>query len=307
MSGVSAHWSACPVCGGSASVRRFQARDPHYRNPGHWWVRECQSCGSFLLDPLPSEAELLTFYPEDEYYAYRLQAPRPLLKRVLQRLTGFPSSTMGPGFRTPGSLLDFGCGAGDYLLEMSRRGWKCCGVEVSKRAVRIGRELGFDVRRSIDGPDGFSDESFEYVRAYHALEHVLDPYRVLREMYRVLKPGGTLFVGVPTTDGLNSRFFGPYWWYLGAPVHPVSFSTRALVKLMQESGFRITSAKTNSDFAGTVGSMQIYLNRRSTRLSSEGILFRLKPMLLVGHWLAKLEDLVHLGDKLEVIALKPER
>jgi SAM-dependent methyltransferase len=296
--------AACPVCGSRESVPRFQARDPHYGNSGWWWERECSSCRSWFLDPMPTASQIAGFYPEDDYYAYRPASERSPLKQALMTLLGCRPDTKEPRFERTGRMLDFGCGAGDFLAECRRRGWKCQGVEVSERAIAAAGARGLEVRRSIED---YADASFDYVRANHSLEHVLDPPAIVREMYRVLKPGGTLFIGVPTRDGLPARVFGRYWWYLGAPVHPVTFSTSALTNLLQSVGFQPIRVTTNSDYGSTAGSFQIFLNRHTRRKSSEGALFRFKPALALGHWVARALDLVGQGDKLEVIAIKPGR
>jgi ubiquinone/menaquinone biosynthesis C-methylase UbiE len=292
---------ACPVCGCRRAVDQFQARDHHYGNAGAWREKRCTACGSFFLDPLPSEDELLAMYPKETYYSFRLSQPRPWRDR-LKRWLGVSHGTREPAFARPGRMLDFGCGAGEFLLRMREAGWQCAGVEVSDVAVAVARGQGLHVEPSLQA---FSDAHFDYVRANHSLEHVPDPRAVLQEMYRVLKPGGTLFIGVPTNDGQNARLFGPYWWYLGAPVHPVTFSTRGLADLVMQVGFAVERTTTNSDFASTAGSLQIFLNRRSPRRSSEGIVFRLRPLLVLGHWVAKLQDLCGIGDKLELVARKP--
>jgi SAM-dependent methyltransferase len=291
----------CPVCDSPRSGGRFEARDPHYGNRGSWWERRCADCGSFALDPMPSDAELAGMYPADSYYAFRLPPVRPL-RAWIRRLAGMSARPREPAFSSPGRVLDFGCGAGEFLLGARRAGWTCAGVEVSEAAIAVACGHGLEVERSLAA---FADGQFDYVRANHSLEHVSAPREVLREMYRVLRPGGMLFLGVPTNESHNARLFGPYWWYLGAPVHPVTFSTRGLVGLVRAVGFEPVRVGTNSDFGSLTGSLQIYLNRRSGRRSSEGIIFRLKPLLVVGHWLARLQDRLGVGDKLELIARKP--
>ena len=302
MSGALLLATVCPVCGSEQSERRFRARDPHYGNDGSWWERECSDCRSLFLDPMPAASDIPGFYPEDEYYAYRPGSRSPFKQAVMTAL-GCGSPTREPEFDRPGKVLDFGCGAGDFLAGARERGWECCGVEVSERAVAAARERGLDVRHSLAD---YPDASFDYVRANHSLEHVLDPPAVLRDMHRVLRPGGTLFIGVPTRDGLPARIFGRHWWYLGAPVHPVTFSTAALTDLLRATGFRPVRVATHSDYGSLTGSLQIYLNRHNGRPSSDGLLFRFKPALLLGHWSARLLDLAGMGDKLEIVALKPE-
>lgn len=292
----------CPVCGSDRTAGGFRARDPHYGNAGSWYERRCGDCGSFALEPMPSDAELAGMYPPDSYYAFRLAAVRPMRDR-LRRWLGMSLETREPAFAAPGRVLDFGCGAGEFLLKRRAAGWTCAGVEVSEAALAVARGQGLRVETSLAACES---GAFDYVRANHSLEHVARPRDVLRDMHRVLKPGGTLFIGVPTNESQNARWFGPYWWYLGAPVHPVTFSTRGLLALLRDTGFEIVRVSTNSDFGSVAGSLQIVLNRRSGRRSSEGVIFRLKPLLVLGQWLAKLQDLCGVGDKLEVIARKAE-
>jgi SAM-dependent methyltransferase len=290
----------CPVCGASDSHRRFQAQNHHDGISGSWWTRECDACGSWFIEDVPTPDRLAGMYAED-YYSYRL-GERPLLKRIALALIGYSVAPREPAFPQPGAVLDFGCGAGAALLDMKRRGWQCAGVEISPSARRVAAEHGLDVR---DSTRGFADASFDYVRAHHSLEHVSDPGSVLAELSRVLRPGGKLFIGVPTTTSENARAFGPSWWFLTPPLHPFVPSTKGIIGLIERHGFRVVRVSTHSDYAGTAGSLQIRLNRGTTKRSTEGAVFALPPLLVLGHWLARLQDLRGVGDKLEIIAEKP--
>jgi len=46
-------------------------------------------------------------------------------------------------------------------------------------------------------PYPFTDDSFDYIEAFHVLEHLDKPFPVMRELHRILKPGGTLRIKVP--------------------------------------------------------------------------------------------------------------
>lgn len=293
----------CPVCDSARAVRTFAARDRHYGIPGEWWVQECRECSSWFLEQPPTAEELRRLYAPD-YYAFAVRPPSRL-RAWARRALRFDRRTREPDFAQPGRVLDFGCGAGEFLLSLRAKGWACHGVELSEIARERAGKAGLDVRAAITGPDGFAAGSFDYVRANHSLEHVLCPAQTLREMHDVLRPGGTLFLGVPTTSSENARVFGESWWHVTAPLHTFVPSTSGLLDLLQRTGFRVTRVSTNGDFAGTAGSLQIRLNR-GRRPSSQGLLFTLKPLLLLAHWYAKVQDARGLGDQLEVIAVKPE-
>ena len=293
----------CPVCGAPGSARKFSTRDPHYGIPGEWWIRECPDCESFFLENPPSEVELEALYPKS-YYAYSIVRSSPV-KTFLQRVLFYDKATREPHFERPGSMLDFGSGAGEFLLSMQAAGWQCAGVEISAAARDVARANGLDVRPALLGAHGFEPGRFDYVRANHSLEHVMHPDETLRLMFQLLKPGGTLFIGVPTNSSESARIFGTSWWGLTAPLHTFVPSKRGMKQLVERTGFTVTRLSTNGDYTSTAGSLQIALNRGTSRKSNEGILFILRPLLLAGHWLARIQDLRGVGDKLELIAVKP--
>jgi SAM-dependent methyltransferase len=267
-------------------------------------VRECGACASFFIEHPPSEEQLARLYPAESYYAYAV-APSSASKRLLQRILGYSKEPREPRFAAPGRVLDFGCGAGEFLLQMRDRGWQCAGVEISPAARNTAREQGLDVRPNLRGAGGFDGERFDYVRANHSLEHVLNPARILADMHALLKPGGTLFIGVPTASSENAQVFGANWWHLCPPLHPFVPSTRAITELVRRVGFIISGSTLNSDYGSTAGSLQIALNRGSGRRSNQGLIFALRPLLLAGYWAARLQDLRGVGDKLEIVATRP--
>lgn len=71
------------------------------------------------------------------------------------------------------------------------------------------------------------------------LEHLHDPKGVLWEVYRVLRPGGLLIVGVPNIESYESKVFENYWIPLQIPRHLYQFSYRTLETMLQKTGFMI--------------------------------------------------------------------
>jgi SAM-dependent methyltransferase len=238
-----------------------------------------------------------------DYYAYEIASPSKS-KRLLHALLGYSTATRDPELPTQIRMLDFGCGAGEYLLRARKKGWSAFGVENNARAREVAARHGLDVRPTLLGADGFKPESFDYLRANHSLEHVLNPAETLADMWTALKPGGRLFIGVPTASSENARLFGASWWHVTAPLHTFIPSSAGLRGLVEAAGFRVDAMSTNGTYAGTAGSLQIMLNRGTPRRSHEGLLFRLRPLLLVGHWVSKLQDARGVGDSLELIATK---
>ena len=111
----------------------------------------------------------------------------------------------------PGEILDAGMGPGRLCAELADRGWTVSGVDVSEEMVARARERLPEARdRLLAAPVEqlpFRDASFDAVTVTGALEYVHDLPRGLRELVRVLRPGGRGVLSFP-----NSRAFYALWY-----------------------------------------------------------------------------------------------
>ena len=100
-----------------------------------------------------------------------------------------------------GRVLDDGCGSGGMTVSIAEEAHFAVGIEPTERFVAAGQKLA-DERRvgnlqfvRADGHDlPFEDGSFDLALSHAVIEHVADPSRYLRELRRVLRPGGLLFL-----------------------------------------------------------------------------------------------------------------
>ena len=106
------------------------------------------------------------------------------------------------------TVLDYGCGMGFYLLAMGRlRRVQLVGIDGDRR--RLGQARAARVPGDVLLGDGqrlpFADATFDSVLASEVIEHLPDDTAGLREIWRVLRPGGKLAISVP-----HARY--PFWW-----------------------------------------------------------------------------------------------
>jgi SAM-dependent methyltransferase len=162
--------------------------------------------------------------------------------------------------------------------------------------------VGLDIFAGTIDAANYPSATFDYVRSNHSFEHIHNPREVLLEIRRILKSTGLLFIGVPNVKGWMARFYGSYWWYLGAPVHPFGYSPATLGQLLAESGFDVKRVNYNSNSAGIFGSLQIYLNRNNGKVGEDGWIARSRFLRLIGRWTARILDSLKTGDCIEIIA-----
>jgi len=108
-------------------------------------------------------------------------------------------------------LLEIGCGMGTDLLQFSRGGARCVGIDLTPRSIEITQHRFklYGARGAFMISDGehlpFCDESFDVVYSNGVLHHTPDTEEAIREVHRVLRPSGTAKVMLYHRNSLN------YW------------------------------------------------------------------------------------------------
>ena len=96
-------------------------------------------------------------------------------------------------------ILEVGCGTGADLLQFAKHGAIATGVDITERHVALARERVGD-RAVVHQADmrrlPFEDETFDYIYSHGVLHHSSEPEKAIREMFRVLRPGGRINVHV---------------------------------------------------------------------------------------------------------------
>lgn len=164
----------------------------------------------------------------------------------------FDEATGIPAWQTVDSALEVGAGTGFFLLNLMQSGVARAGTvtDISpgmvEQAVRNGKELGLEVSGEVADVERlpFDDASFDLVVGHAFLHHIPDVDHALREIVRVLRPGGTFAIcGEPTRKGdfVARRLSRATWWAArqaaGLPVVPSSWalSDEELVQSSREA------------------------------------------------------------------------
>lgn len=106
--------------------------------------------------------------------------------------------------RTPGKALDIGAAGGGNTRVLRDLGWQASPLEYGPEGAEVAKERGLAVMRADATHLPLADGSLDLVTAFDVLEHLEDDDACVREVARVLKPGGTFLVAVPADPKLWS-------------------------------------------------------------------------------------------------------
>lgn len=259
---------SCPLCGPGPTRPVIQTRDFRFGDSVDYAFVACARCGLVYLNPRPDGATIGALYERhytpDVPSATSFRVGRDgTMARAWRRFTGSPLAHATS--RARGRVLDVGCGPGELLVQLAAAGHAVRGVESNSRYGALHGELGIDVFPGMLEDAGFADASFDTVILSQVIEHVPDPVATLREVRRLLAPGGAVFVYCPNAAGYLRRWFARYWHGWHVPFHFWVFDHHTLPILAERAGLQVRRLKavTPNDFFVT--SAKSYLYRRDPR------------------------------------------
>jgi SAM-dependent methyltransferase len=228
-------------------------------------------CGMVYVDPRPDGPTLGAMYDDPDYYTdgYNLGVETENYFDRKDELLAHYDEVVAQYERECGAqrgdLFELGSAGGFFLEAARRRGWRVKGVELSGPAAEYSiRELHLDVFRGLLEDAPYPEPSFDLALADNVLEHTTDPAGVLAKLHRLLRPGGSLVVIVPSY--VNSPYFrlmlgaqkliprgllGAQTLKLlkfdgsacGYPYHILEFDLRSLRTLAERAGFEVVQVE----------------------------------------------------------------
>lgn len=156
-------------------------------------------------------------------------------------------------------LLEIGSAAGFFLDEARRAGWSPVGIEPSAEIAAFAQdELGLDVKVGFAEDVDLSQEKLDAICAWHSLEHIPDPYRLLVSLREKLAESGTFAIEVPNGASIRAGMLGTEWVPLEPHVHVAQWTPSSLAALFERAGF--------TDLQVTTVPFITYIERASARI-----------------------------------------
>lgn len=236
----------CPNCGQNDFIVLFDSNmkqddfqegiESVYMLPGGKYGRhvKCRNCHLIYVNPIEKGSKI------NEGYSQRKSIDASIIRE--SRLRAAKSQVeLIKRYKKGTNLLDIGCGEGFFLFNASRAGYVAKGIELSQDAAAYAkREFSLAIEARAFEERQFPENCFDIVTLWQVLEHLPYPLAILKEVHRILKPGGLLIVSTPDIEGIPARIFRRKWWNI-RKLHINQFTTKTLTDILQNAGFKNVS------------------------------------------------------------------
>lgn len=225
--------SDCPICGSKESTVFLKSKD-HGHSQEDFSINECNSCGFRFTSPIPTEEEIGRYYNSEDYISHT-DSNRGVVNKVYKRVRNYSIKKkfqLTNSLTTDKTLLDIGCGTGDFLSYVKDQNWTVKGLEPDKGARAICKTKGLEIQHT-DSLFELAEKSFSVITMWHVLEHVYHLNRDLTQIIKLLKDDGFLIVAVPNCSSYDAKKYESYWAAYDLPIHLYHFrpnDIRALAK-----------------------------------------------------------------------------
>lgn len=204
-------------------------------------LQECGTCGFVFTSPRPQNSDLGKFYESDEYISHS-NTKKGIVSRLYQSVRNRTLRQKLDLINTrqkKGSLLDIGCGTGEFANVMKQDGWAVRGIEPGDGAREMAKKnYGLDVQPE-EAIANIAPASMDVITMWHVLEHVPDLQGRVQELKSILKQDGLLIVAVPNRNSHDAAYYGKNWAAYDVPRHLWHFRPQDIRALFAPHGFEV--------------------------------------------------------------------
>jgi 2-polyprenyl-3-methyl-5-hydroxy-6-metoxy-1,4-benzoquinol methylase len=211
----------CALCESSEKELVFKTKDGHF-------LSRCLNCGFQFYSPRPDSPQIEAYYHEEEFYEKTNITAVEIVMEILAH----------HNLRS-GKLLDIGCGVGALVALAGKKGWEAVGMDPSPKAAALAKQvLDLDILQSYLGDSSFEPETFDVVVLLAVLEHSFDPVSIMKNVWKILKPGGWIIASTPNLDNISYYLMNnreEYSWFIKEHINHFTLKTHRL--LLETVGF----------------------------------------------------------------------
>jgi 2-polyprenyl-3-methyl-5-hydroxy-6-metoxy-1,4-benzoquinol methylase len=232
----------CYCCGKSDFRLYTEAKDNY--STATFKIVQCNNCHFIFTNPRPTIEEIGMYYTSPDYMSHQSHSKglvqsiyRYARNYMMRKKLALIQNTVGK--QNDFSLLDFGCGTGDFLGFIKQNNIFAEGVEPDEQAREVAKTVNKIDTYSIDSSKNIEKGKFDVITLWHVLEHIHDLHNQIDYFNSWLKPNGKLIIAVPNIESYDAAKYGKYWDALDVPRHIYHYSPACITQIVEQHQFKI--------------------------------------------------------------------
>ena len=236
----------CPWCNSENNSKFIELKD-YFLTQENFEILECNDCKLLFTTPCPAPDKIGDYYKSDDYLSHN-ESKKGIVPKIYNlvkkvNIKNKFNITVNGQQTTDNSILDIGCGVGDFLNYAKEKGCNITGIEPSEDARKIAEEkLGTKIF-SPEELQNIPNESFDIVTMWHVLEHVADLKTEIDHLERIVKKNGRLVLALPNYKSFDAEYYKDKWAAYDVPRHLNHFSRTSIKNIFNTTAFQLIDIK----------------------------------------------------------------
>lgn len=235
--------SKCPLCKSGLFLNHAEITD-YAVSKETFMLCKCSNCQLLFTNPRPYKDQIDPYYNFPEYFSHEDKA-KNITQWIYQIVRNYSISKKVQflkQLKKKGSLLDYGCGTGEFLKIAKGKGWKVVGIEPNPKARKQANiKLQNKVKGSIE--EIKKESTFDIITLYHVLEHIHDLRKTIKRILVHLKSEGYIIIAIPNYESWDGKNYGKYWAGWDVPRHLYHFNSASMEKFKEEFELQLKEIK----------------------------------------------------------------
>lgn len=232
----------CPICSSNQFQEFLTCKD--YTTSGETFdLQQCTQCNLVITNPKPDENSIGSYYKSDSYISHSGSKKGIVnsLYLLARKFTLRSKTNLVQHHKSSGSILDYGCGTGEFLFTCKEAGLHISGVEPDADARKKAQEL--NGKTIVTNLAELKERKFDIITAWHVLEHVADLREKISELKLLLNKNGIILIAVPNHKSFDAITYREHWAAYDVPRHLWHFSKENMESLLREVDLQLIDIK----------------------------------------------------------------
>jgi 2-polyprenyl-3-methyl-5-hydroxy-6-metoxy-1,4-benzoquinol methylase len=230
----------CPVCRGESQQDFLEAEDHNVSND-LFKIVECVACSFRFTNPIPTEETIGDYYKSENYVSHS-GTKKGFVNRVYHIVRSRAikqKENLAAKYSKEQTILDIGCGTGDFLGYCKSQNWKTLGLEPDQSARKIALESNAIDAKVLKHLYEIEANTFDVISMWHVLEHVYNLNEDIEQYKKILKKDGALIVAVPNCSSKDAEHYRSSWAAYDLPIHLYHFRPDNMKQLFSKHGMEV--------------------------------------------------------------------